>query len=79
MRNEEIAEAIRRFGRKAREKHRDSQKKAMGAWKTLKGILREDELLQLGVAWDHVKIEGACELDDRVRVIAARYSTGGLS
>lgn len=78
MRNEEIAETIRRFGRKAREKHRDSQKKAVGAWKTLKGVLREDELLQLGVAWDHVKLEGPCELDDRVKSIAARYSTGLL-
>lgn len=76
MRNEEIAEAIRRFGRKAREKHRDSQKKAMGTWKTLKSVLREDELLQLGVAWDHVKLEGACELDEVSRRIASRYSTG---
>ena len=74
MRNEEIAETVRRFGRKAREKHRDSQKKAMGAWKTLKGVLRDEELLELGVAWDHVKLEGACELDEKVRAIAARYS-----
>lgn len=78
MRNEEIAEVIRRFGRKAREKHRDSQKKAMGAWKTLKTVLREDELLQLGVAWDHVKLEGPCELDATAKRIAAHYSSGML-